>query len=133
MLDSIALCFLGAVGIYNLVKVVTSDQKQKLKEIQHMNVGTKVIAVGVGRKTKELNGGDIVRSRARGGFSSLVAEQLVMTVTEVYGDTIRTKYYTFHKDDLHRVDDGPETEETIHLDAGNYTRDMLETKLELFS
>jgi len=105
-----------------------------------MNIGDKVIAVGAGRKTKELNGGDIVRSHGRGGFGTLALEQVVMTIESIERDVINTPYYKFHKDDLHLVDSGrasvaidePEPEETLFLSSGDYTRAALEAKLMEF-
>lgn len=107
----------------------------------NMNVGDKVIAVGVGRKTKELNDGDIVRSQGRGGFGTLALEMVVMTIESLERDVVKTKHYRFHKDDLHLVDAGrasvaiaePEPEATIWLDDGDYTKASLEAKLRLFS
>ncbi len=61
--------------------------KQKLSKsaraqgATNMNIGDKVIAVGSGRKTKELNGGDLSRRGDRTpGFAGLVEEMVVMTV-----------------------------------------------------
>ena len=72
-----------------------------------MNIGDKVIAVGAGRKTKELNGGDIRRAGDRTpGFAGLVSDMVVMTIKEIDGDSVMTPFYTFHKDDLHLVDAG---------------------------
>jgi hypothetical protein len=72
-----------------------------------MNPGDKVIAVGAGRKTKELNGGDIERNGDRiPGFMGLVVDQKVMTIREIEGSTVYTNFYKFHRDDLHLVDTG---------------------------
>ncbi len=52
---------------------------------------------------------------------------------------MRTPFYLFHKDDLHLVDTGrasvplideEDTEPTIFLSGGEYTREMLEAKLQ---
>lgn len=124
--------------MWNFVRPST---KIKQKDGVKMNIGDKVIAVGVGRKTKELNGGDIVRSHGRGGFGTLALEQVVMTVESMDRDVVETKHYKFHKDDLHPVDSGrasvaisePEPEATIWIEDGDYTKSALEAKLRLFS
>lgn len=87
-----------------LFKVRTKNTKERGN---YMNIGDKVIAVGAGRKTKELNGGDIERNGDRSpGFAGLVSDMVVMTVKEINGNEVRTPYYLFHKDDLHLVDTG---------------------------
>jgi hypothetical protein len=84
-----------------------SPRTKRKTEVTKMNIGDKVIAVGMGRKTKELNEGDIKRpSKKLPGFTGLVVEMIVMTVTEIDGNTVSTANYTFHKDDLHLVDTG---------------------------
>jgi hypothetical protein len=108
-----------------------------------MNVGDKVIAVGAGRKTKELNGGDISRPEGKiPGFMGLVVDQTVMTVESLNGDTVSTPYYKFHVDDLHLVDVGrasvplANTEmprqptPTVELNAGTYTLEELQHIIE---
>jgi hypothetical protein len=87
-------------------RFVTSNAN-KPKGATNMNIGDKVIAVGMGRKSKELNGGDIERAGDRlPGFTGLVVDMVVMTVTDIEGSTVLTKFYKFHKDDLHLVDTG---------------------------
>lgn len=72
-----------------------------------MNIGDKVIAVGLGRKTQALNGCDTERPESKlPGFSGLVVDMVVMTVIGIDGNEVETKHYTFHKDDLHLVDSG---------------------------
>jgi hypothetical protein len=86
----------------------TETKPKQKKAGLSMNIGDKVIAVGMGRKTKELNGGELKRkgdSRLP-GFTGLVVDMVVMTVKDIDGDTIYTPFYTFHKDDLHLVDTG---------------------------
>jgi hypothetical protein len=84
-----------------------TPRSKRKTEVTKMNRGDKVIAVGMGRKTKELNEGDIKRpSKKLPGFTGLVVDMVVMTVTEIDGDTVSTANYTFHKDDLHLVDTG---------------------------
>jgi hypothetical protein len=85
-----------------------TNPKQKREVKTNMNIGDKVIAVGLGRKTKELNGGELTRkgSERLPGFTGLVVDMVVMTVTDIEGSTIYTKFYKFHKDDLHLVDAG---------------------------
>lgn len=89
----------------NAVKTV-NKQGIARKEVS-MNIGDKVIAVGAGRKSKELNGGDLTRNGDRlPGFMGLVVDQTVMTIKELDGSTVYTPFYKFHRDDLHLVDTG---------------------------
>jgi hypothetical protein len=120
----IVITMLLALGLLNI------NIKETPKMPEMIQVGDKVIAVGRGTRTKTLNNGDIVRSRGRGGFQELVNEQVVMTVTSVYGDTVKTKYYTFHKDDVHAIDNDNDGEvPTVFCAEGEYTAAELRAKL----
>lgn len=100
--------FEGFLGLWQaFVRPDTKINSTKVRGEIKMNIGDKVIAVGLGRKTQALNGCDMERPESKlPGFSGLVVDMVVMTVTEIDGNEIRTKHYTFHKDDLHLVDSG---------------------------
>lgn len=104
-----------------------------------MKIGDKVVAVGSGVRTKDLNNGDIHRSHGRGGFDSLVAEGVSMTVQSIDGYVVKTKYYTFDISDLRLVqsvesgnDVAVETPR-IQIERGLYTRAEVESLLAEFN
>jgi len=94
--------------IPNVVRPSTKITAHSAEESITMNIGDKVIAVGAGRKTKELNNGDIERPESKlPGFTGLVVDMQTMTVEEIDGQRVTTKAgYLFHRDDLHLVDTG---------------------------
>ncbi len=118
---------------HGAVNKPASETRDEIPRENKMHIGDEVVAIGSGRRTKELNGSDIVRSHGRGGFDSLVNEGIKMTVQSINGYEVRTKYYTFDISDL-RIVDAAETSpcvepQTVHLDEGNYTKADLEAEL----